>query len=148
MRAAPLVLAAALCAAAAPVEGACSVSATPVSFGVYDVFQASPTDSTGTVTYRCGNTDHHITITISSGSAGTFTPRTLRSGADTLGYNLFRNAAFTEVWGDGAGATATYFIVNPPNNQDVVLPVYARIPAGQDARAGTYGDSVVVTVEY
>ena len=148
MRAAPVVLAAALAAAATPVEGACTVSATPVSFGVYDVFQASPTDSTGSVTYRCGTSDHHITITISSGSAGTFSPRTLRSGAETLSYNLFLNAAFTQVWGDGAGATGTYFIVNPPNNQDVVLPVYARIPAGQDARAGTYGDSVVVTVEY
>jgi spore coat protein U-like protein len=129
-------------------EAACTISATSVAFGTYDVFATVPRDSTGTVTYRCGPSDHHITITISRGSSTTFTPRTLVNGTARLQYNLFRDAAFATVWGDGTGGTATYFIVNPPNSQDVVLTVYARVPAEQDVPTGTYGDAVVVTLEY
>ena len=139
---------AALSASATVAEAACTISATSVAFGTYDVFATAPRDSTGTVTYRCGPSDHHITITISRGSSTTFTPRTLVNGTAWLQYNLFRDAAFATVWGDGTGGTATYFIVNPPNNQDVVLTVYARVPAEQDVPAGAYADSVVVTLEY
>lgn len=129
-------------------EAACTISATSVAFGTYDVFTTAPRDSTGTVIYRCGPRDRRITITISRGSSTTFTPRTLVNGTARLQYNLFRDAAFATVWGDGTGGTATYFIVNPPNNRDVVLTVYARVPAEQDVPAGAYADSVVVTLEY
>ena len=146
LRVAGACAAALLCAASA--RAACTLAATPVSFGVYDVFQTSPTDSTGSITYRCGPQDNNITITISSGSSPGFAPRTLRDGGEALDYNLFLNAGFTQVWGDGTAGTQTYFIKNAPNNKDTVLTVYARIPAGQDARAGTYNDAVVVTLEY
>ena len=138
----------ALVASATVAEAACTISATSVAFGSYDVFAVAPTDSTGTVTYRCGPSDHHITITISRGSSPTFTPRTLVNGPARLQYNLFRDAAFATLWGDGTGGTSTYFIVNPPNNQNVVLTVYARVPAEQDVPAGAYADVVVVTLEY
>jgi spore coat protein U-like protein len=129
-------------------EAACTLSATSVAFGSYDVFATTPRDSTGTVTYRCGPSYHHITVTISRGSSTTFTPRTLVNGTGRLQYNLFRDAALATVWGDGTGGTDTYFIVNPPNAQDVVLTVYARVPAEQDVPAGAYADAVVVTLEY
>lgn len=138
----------AVSASARVAEAACTISATSVAFGTYDVFTTAPRDSTGTVIYRCGPRDRRITITISRGSSTTFTPRTLVNGTARLQYNLFRDAAFATVWGDGTGGTATYFIVNPPNNRDVVLTVYARVPAEQDVPAGAYADSVVVTLEY
>ena len=63
-------------------------------------------------------------------------------------YNLFLNAAFTQIWGDGTGGTSTYFLHNPPNKKDVPVTVFSRIPAGQDVAVGGYGDTVVVTLEY
>jgi spore coat protein U-like protein len=147
--AARLALAAALVAGGATgVEAACTISATGVSFGAYDVYNVSSTDSTGSVTYRCGNTDKDITITISKGSSSTFSPRTLKKVSESLNYNLFRDAGYTLIWGDGTLGTSTYFLRNPPNNTDVVLTVYARTPAAQDVSAGSYSDSVVVTIEY
>lgn len=131
-----------------PANAACSVSATGVVFGVYDVFQPAPTVSTGTITYRCGNADHLIRISISSGSGGTFTPRTLQRPGDSLAYNLFLDAGLTQIWGDGSSNTGTYFIVNPPNREDVILTVFGRIPAAQDPSVGVYGDTVVVTIDY
>ena len=135
-----------LCAGAERAEAACTLSATAVAFGTYDVFQAGPTDSTGTITYRCGNSDHDIRIAISAGS-GTFSNRTLKRVSENLVYNLFYGG-FTQVWGDGTGGTTTYFENNPPNNKDVVLTVYGRITAGQDVSVGNYTDTVVVTLEY
>lgn len=137
-----------LLAAATRVDAACTLSATSISFGTYDVFQVGPSDSTGTITYRCDNNDHGIRITISSGSSGTFASRTLQNGSETMAYNLFLNAAFTQVWGDGTGGTTAYFLHNPPNKKDVPVTVYSRIPAGQDVAVGSYGDTVVVTLEY
>ena len=141
-----LIVALVLCAGAQQAEAACTLSATAVAFGTYDVFQAGPTDSTGTITYRCGNTDHNIRIAISAGS-GTFANRTLKRVSENLLYNLFYGG-FTQVWGDGTSGTTTYFLNNPPNGKDVVLTVYGRITAGQDVSVGDYTDTVVVTLEY
>lgn len=135
-----------LCGGAQRAEAACTLSATAVAFGTYDVFQAGPTDSTGTITYRCANNDRNIRIAISAGS-GTFANRTLKRVTDNMLYNLFYGG-FTQVWGDGTGGTTTYFENNPPNGKDVVLTVYGRITAGQDVGVGSYTDTVVVTLEY
>jgi spore coat protein U-like protein len=128
-------------------EASCTLSATPVAFGLYDVFQVGPTDSTGTIAYRCNNNDHGIRIVISAGTSGTFANRTLKNGTENLLYNLFYGG-FSQAWGDGTGGTTTYFENNPPNKVDVVLTIYGRIPGGQDVGIGSYADTVVVTLEY
>ena len=137
-----------LLAAAARVDAACTLSSTSISFGTYDVFQAGPSDSTGTITFRCGTADRDIRIAISKGTSSTFSPRTLVSGPESLTYNLFFDPSYTQIWGDATGGTTTYFIRNPQNNRDIVLTMYARIPAGQDITVGSYSDTVVVTLEY
>ena len=55
-------------------EAACTLNTTSVAFGAYDVFNASPVDSTGTVTLRCAMMDVNITIKLSKGGASTDTP--------------------------------------------------------------------------
>ena len=72
----------------------------------------------------------------------------MKKGAETLTYNLFRDAAFTTVWGDGSGTTGQYQIGNPPNNTDVPLTVYGRVPALQDVSAGSYSDTVIATINF
>jgi len=127
----------------------CSVSPGSIAFGAYDVFNPSPTDSTGTIAYMCGQRDKDIRITISPGSSGTYAARELRNGPERLAYNLYMDGAFTQAWGDGSGGTSFFFIKNPqPNNVWLNLTVFARLPPGQDVATGTYSDTVVVTVEY
>jgi len=139
---------AALVSAAGRAEAACPVSTTSANFGTYDVFSASANASTATITYRCGNADKDILITLSQGSSPTFTPRMLRNGTEVLQYNLYRDAAFSTIWGDGTSGTATYTLKNPPNNQDVILTVYGRIPAQQDVAVGSYADGLIVTINF
>jgi spore coat protein U-like protein len=129
-------------------EAACTVTTSAVSFGTYDVFSSVPNDSIGTVTYRCGPPDRNITVMLGPGASSSFTPRTMVKGAETMSYNLYRDSSRSTIWGDGTGGTSFYSLVDPPNNQDVVLTIYARIPAGQDVSAGSYGDNISVVINF
>ena len=104
---------------AAGLEAAqCSVSATSVVFGTYNVFSAAPDDSTGTIVYRCNG---GATQRADHDDEGTepHVPPARADGRPTekLAYNLFRDAARTTVWGDFSGGTSAYIDINPPNNQ-------------------------------
>jgi spore coat protein U-like protein len=125
----------------------CSISITSVSFGSYSVFTAAPTDSAGSVTYRC-NGNASVLITISTGQSGTFNPRQMINGSEQLSYNLYRDAARSVIWGDGSAGTQSHTQINVPNNTNVSVNVYARIPATQDVTAGSYADSVSVTINF
>jgi spore coat protein U-like protein len=133
---------------ASRVDAACTVSTTGLNFGPYNVFAATPVVSTGTITFRCQSSDRDIQITISTGSSGTFAPRTLKRGAEPLTYNLYLDSGMTSTWGDGTGATSIYTRRNPPNNQSVDVTVYAQIFAAQDVSMGTYTDSLVVIINF
>jgi len=126
----------------------CTISVTSVAFGNYNVFTTSADDSTGTVTYRCNSTAANISISLSDGSSTTYTPRTLRKGSEILQYNLYRNAARTTIWGNGTGGTSVYTDTNPPNNTNVSVTIYGRIPAQQDVSAGSYSDTVSAVINF
>jgi spore coat protein U-like protein len=126
----------------------CTISVTSVAFGSYNVFTTTPQDSTGTITYRCNAAAANISIALSDGSNGTFSPRTMRNGTEVLDYNLYQNAARTNIWGDGTGGTSIYAQVNPQNNQNVSVTVYGRIPAQQDVSAGNYTDTVSAVINF
>jgi spore coat protein U-like protein len=135
-------------ATAAAQSPSCTISVTSVAFGSYNVFTTSPNDSNGTITYSCNAAAGNISISLSNGSSSTFSPRTLRKGGDVVNYNLYRNAARTQIWGDGTGGTSVYTRANPPNNRNVNLTVYGRVPAQQDVSAGDYSDTVSAVINF
>jgi len=126
----------------------CTISVTSIAFGNYSVFTTTADDSTGTITYRCNAQANNISIALSDGSSTTFSPRTLRKGSEVLQYNLYRNAARTTIWGDGTGGTSVYTSANPPNNSNVNVTIYGRIPAQQDVSAGNYSDTVSAVINF
>jgi spore coat protein U-like protein len=126
----------------------CTISTTPVSFGNYNVFNAAAVDSTGRVTYRCNGTAANISVSLSKGLSTTYNPRQMSKGAERLSYNLYRNAARTTIWGDGTGGTQVYTRANPPNNSNVNVTIYGRVPAGQDVSAGNFTDTILATINF
>jgi spore coat protein U-like protein len=127
----------------------CSVSAvTGVAFGAYDIFDPLPVDSVGAVTYLCDGVlaADLISIELSSGNASSAFGRYLAQGAYRLDYNLYLDPARAIVWGDGAGGTSRYQQVTPADGVPTTVPVYGRIPAGQNAHVGTYADTIIATV--
>jgi spore coat protein U-like protein len=156
LTAARLILAFAVClpGPARALLANCNVNATSVSFGAYNVFNPSPTDATGQVTVSCTGLVLSLSVSyqiqLSPGSSGSFAARTLVSGANLLSYNLYRDAARTSIWGDGSSGTST---VNDGYSLGLFTVirnynVYGRIPALQNAVAGSYADSIIVTVNY
>lgn len=130
----------------------CRVTSTPVSFGSYDVFAASPLDGVGTINLSCSNPERkplQVEVSVSSGQSGAFNPRQMQrlGGADRLNYYLFLDASKTTVWGDGTGGSST-FSSDIQRNPDLTAVVYGRIPAKQDIAAGSYGDALLVTVTW
>lgn len=134
----------------------CSISATASAFGVYDPKSITSNDTTGTITVMCSpdvvSLPITYTVALSSGLVGTFAQRRMSSGANTLGYQLYSNAARTTVWGDGTAGTSFVgggFTIGLLNPVSATHTVYGRIPALQGStRAGSYSDLVTVTLSY
>ena len=131
----------------AQTASSCSISATSVNFGTYNVFAGSPTQSTGTIVVDCGRSVRTVSVKLSRGQSGTYFPRTLLYNGEALSYNLCRDASCTAIWGDGASGTQFFTDTNARNGVPA-LTIYGAIPAGQDVRAGNYTDTVTVTVEF
>lgn len=128
-------------------EGACSITTTGVNFGAYDVFSSTPVDSTGSVRYQCSGGSDSFVIMLSPGSGATFNPRAMLVGSNRLNYNLYLDAARTSIWGDGATGTSIFMASNA-SGKPVSVPIFGRIPPGQDVAAGSYSDSIVVTIQF
>ena len=138
----------ALWSVAGRVEAGCTVSTAGVAFGTYNVFSATALASTGTISLHCGAADKNITIHLSKGTSSTYALRVLTGPAgDVINYNLFRDAACTQIWGDSTGGTSVYSNSRPGKNV-INLTVYGRIAPGQDVRAGMYSDSVVTEINF
>lgn len=125
----------------------CAITATSVNFGGYDSY--SQLDATGSVNVNCdAGLIYTVRIDAGANSGGGFTPRIARlaGGSDTTSYNLYRDSAHTEVWGDGTNNT---FVRTGAGTGTVeMLAVYGRLPAGQKIVAGVYSDALTVTVEW
>ena len=132
---------------AAPAAGTCTIATTSMAFGTYDVFVSPPTDSTAVITFRCDKKSD-VTIYLDTGGSTTFSQRLMMTTGDQIGYNLYVDAARSNVWGDGTGGTSFYIQNNEPKNVNINVTVYGRVPGGQDVSAGAYADTVVATINF
>lgn len=130
----------------------CTVTATGVSFGNYNPLAPADTDATGTVRVVCTlllDLAGSFTIDLSTGSSGSFSQRRLQRGSENLRYNLYVDAARSQLWGDGTGgSTRITRNFGALLNVTDTVPVYGRIPAGQNVAPGIFTDTIIVTVTY
>jgi spore coat protein U-like protein len=130
-----------------PALAACQfTSVSDVNFGAYNVFARSPNhDGVGSLRIKCQGGGKASTVMLSSGQSQSFTARTLRSGAQSLNYNLYTSASRTIVWGDGTAGT---HVMATGKSASTLLNVFGSIPEGQDPAIGDYADNIVVTVNF
>lgn len=127
----------------------CSITLTPLAFGMYTPGQFVPLDAVADITVRCVAQPGTYSVTIGPGTSGNQLARTLSAGGgDVLNYSLYRDAAHTQVWGNGAPPTFTVTGSRPRVGQPTVNvhPLYGRVFAGQTPNPGSYSDSLLVTV--
>jgi spore coat protein U-like protein len=151
-RASPILaaVAAAFFAATPGAAQSCSISTiSGVSFGSYDALNANPLDQTGSISYQCSILYiGTVTIDLSTGGSGSYSPRRMQKAAATLQYNLYRDATRLLIWGNGTGGTSRYGPVIPILGLPQTLTIYGRIPAQQTSPVGNYTDTVVATINF
>ncbi len=134
----------------------CTTVTTGLSFGNYSPLAYGNTDSTASVQVSCGGVAGLLIpmqLDISPGSSGSFGNRTMKSGANSLRYNLYTDASYTTVWGDGTGGSQSVQLsllldllgLSPPQT----VWVYGRLPGRQLTTVpGIYADTINVTLTY
>lgn len=135
-------------AVTASVLSACSVTASPLVFGVYSPAAPGNVDNSSTISVFCTvGTTYTLKLNVGTGG-GTFATRTLTNGTDPLSYNLFTSAGRTTVWGDGTASTGTVTGTGTGLLSATSHTVHGRLTAGQDVPPGAYQSVVTVTLEY
>jgi len=130
---------------------ACSISVTPLNFGVYDVFATAQVRSVGFFNINCDQVPAP-TVTISVGpssTTGIINSRGMRQngGTDILEYNVFVDSSLAQPWGDGisGGITVSQTV---SRNRPWSAAVYGRLPPRQNVVAGGYSDRLLVTITW
>jgi spore coat protein U-like protein len=122
----------------------CSFSTSSLAFGNYLPTSAAPTTGSGAIAITC-LLPSTVVLAMSTGQGNSFTPRVM-AGPSSLNYNLFVDSGDTQIWGDGTGTTQTvtmtFGLLTPPQT------VFGAIPPMQNAAAGSYADTVVVTATF
>jgi spore coat protein U-like protein len=127
----------------------CKLAVSPINFGVYMPMTSAPVDVVGQITVRCQAQPGTFSVLIGPGLTGDHTDRAMSAGAaDRLYYNLYRDAARIEIWGDGTPPTFTQSGARTQKGRPTFfnLPVYGRIYANQAPDTGVYNDNLLVTV--
>lgn len=132
----------------------CNISVASVSFGRYE--RANTTTGTGTVTVDCtlisgtGEEGVPYQIALSPDPSGSFGARHLATDTgDILEYNLYTDSGYTTVWGDGSAGTGLISGLLSGPSVNLNIPIFGRIPAGQNTRKGTFVDpGVQATITY
>lgn len=143
---APCLVVAALAAqtAAAAGQTACTATVTPVSFGAYSPFLNTPLDSTGQVNVTCSEASgYSVAMNAGVNAGGNFANRRMSNGDTFLSYQLYTDSTRSTIWGDGSGGSMAVSQASPG-----ISTVYARLPARQSVSAGTFTDTILVTITY
>jgi spore coat protein U-like protein len=133
----------------ASVANNCVISTSALAFGSYDpvgVNASADLDGTGTVTVACTKgVAPQIGLGLGSNASGT-TRRLTDGSGNYLTYEVYHETARTTVWTESGGG-----LLSPaaaPSKAPRNFTVYGRVSANQDVAAGTYGDTVVATVNF
>ena len=147
----------------ATVSQGCSIStSSALAFGAYDPIGANATaalNATGQVSVACAKGASGVSIAMNDGTHVVGGQRQMQgaTATDILQYNLFQPpsnvpgaacaATGTIAWNSTAPA-GVLTLSTAPSKAVRQYNVCGTIPGGQDATTGTYGDTVVATLNF
>jgi spore coat protein U-like protein len=129
--------------ATANVVSQCAVSATSLDFGTVGLLLAN-TDGTSTLSVQCANGIAYQ-VGLSNGLNAAGTTRRMSGPGGLVSYELYRNSTRTQRWGNTLN---TDTVIGSGNGSSQSLTVYGRVPSQTTPSAGTYNDTITVTVTY
>jgi spore coat protein U-like protein len=123
----------------------CKIAATGIVIGNYDPLDPAATPGSGTITVTCTKGATY-TVALDDGGAAVAGVRAMQGGGDRLEYKLYSDSARTTEW------NTTTTVSNPAGGAvgktgDAHV-VYASVLPEQNAKEGTYADTVTATINY
>ncbi len=134
------------------VTSKCTITAGSLAFPNYNTVTGAQIDATANLTVACSK-GALTSITLGQGlnpaalSTDLAPLRRMKNSSttDVLSYALFQDSSRLVPWGNTALTGSTYV---PSSAAPTNLSVYGRITATQDVPAGSYADTVVVTISF
>ena len=126
----------------ATVAASCVVSATNVAFGSITPAATGNASATGTITSTCTKSTPY-TLNINAGGSGSIAARTMggavSGNTDKLAYNLYTDAAYANLFGDGSGTSKNVSLTGTGAAQTTT--VYGNLALNQYLTPDTYTDN-------
>lgn len=131
----------------ASVTATCTVGTSAIDFLAVDPFATTDLTATGAVKVTCTNGTAY-SIGLDKGANGAdVSNRQMANGTAMMNYALYTDDAHANNWGNTDGTDTLTGLTGSGTEQS--NPVYGVVPKGQNAlKAGSYSDTVVVTVNY
>lgn len=85
-------------------------------------------------------------VALDSGQNANGSERRMGNGGEYVSYQLYQDAGRSQAWGNGSNGGTVLAGIGTGNNEELV--VYGRVPAQATPAAGTYADTVQVTVAW
>lgn len=133
----------------------CTVSGSTMDFGTLSTVPIAQTDVTATVNVHCtglsGSGTRRVCVGINAGTgtgSSLPSPRYMNTGANTIQYQIYADAAHSVVWGTHLVAGADEQDVLVPYSGgvgDLNISAYGRIVSGQSPAVGTYTSTLSFT---
>jgi spore coat protein U-like protein len=149
------------CSGAANAALRCSIPAgVALNFGIYDDSSPTTTDVSTAFSVNCCSTTGfafgNMTIQIGvSANSGQINTRQMKNGGNSelMSYQLYSTSYGGTIWGDGVigGSAFTQFVFTAATcatgqSFAVSSAIFGRIFAQQAVSAGTYGDTLTITI--
>ena len=128
----------------ATVLASCTVSSATLAFGNYDPTGGN-VDQSATFQVACTK-GTPATVGLNTGGNASGATRRMANGTDFLVYELYKEAARTNVWGNAGSDLIS--LAAAASNAAQTLTVYGRVTGLQDVSVGSYTDTVLVTVTF
>ena len=131
-------------------ENACDVTTTApteLNFGTRGVLNAN-FDQTSTISVTCtSGAAYNIGLDagVNESTLDDVTTRRMANGSNYVSYNIYSNSGRSAVWGN---TVSTNTVAGTGSGSAQALTVYGRVPSQATPAAGTYTDTVTVTVTY
>ena len=129
------------------IQESCIVASTnPLDFGSQNVLAAN-VDQTTTLSVQCTpGTAYNIGLDAGTGAGATEALRKMTGpGAATVDYSLYQDSGRTTLWGNTVPTTT---VAGSGNGAAQPYTVYGRVPPQTTPAAGSYVDTITVTVTY
>ena len=137
----------------ATVSGSCQISLgktiSDLDFGSVNSL-GSAQNGTTTISVSCpGSTTWKMGLSNGTYASGTQRRMKHSTSASYINYELYRNSARTQRWGnDTTGGTDTVNGSGAAQTNPTVITVYGQVPAQAQPTTGNYSDTVTVTLVY